>query len=171
MTDKGTQFGMLHWGPCVVHTKLQKPILDKLYVAAIGSQKSANEELAGVLKEQLHIKDKDQFGEFFNSMFTLYNHALKQWRKDIKQDSKYFLEKLWCNFQKKDEFNPPHSHGGALSFVIYLKVPEELDMYIFPAYLKHWVYPYKSDCIRVSVSGNVIDGLKLNQMKKKNGKG
>ena len=210
MTDKGTQFGMLHWGPCVVHTKLQKPILDKLYVAAIGSQKSANEELAGVLKEQLHIKDKDQFGEFFNSMFNLYNHALKQWRKDIKQDSKYFLEKLWCNFQKKDEFNPPHSHGGALSFVIYLKVPEELkqenekydglsagpggitflygqaedytisnhsffpeegDMYIFPAYLKHWVYPYKSDCIRVSVSGNVIDGLKLNQMKKKNGKG
>ena len=24
MTDKGTQFGMLHWGPCVVHTKLPK---------------------------------------------------------------------------------------------------------------------------------------------------
>ena len=126
MTDKGTQFGILHWGPCVVHTKLQKPILDKLYVAAISSQKSANKELAGVLKEQIHIKDKEQFGDFFNSMFTLYNHALKQWRKDLKEDPKYFLEKLWCNFQKKDEFNPPHSHGGALSFVIYLKVPEEL---------------------------------------------
>ena len=94
MTDKGTQFGILHWGPCVVHTKLQKPILDKLYVAAISSQKSANEELAGVLKEQIHIKDKEQFGDFFNSMFTLYNHALKQWRKDLKQDPKYFLEKL-----------------------------------------------------------------------------
>jgi len=143
-------------------------------------------------------------------MFTLYNHALKQWRKDLKEDPKYFLEKLWCNFQHNNEFNPPHSHGGALSFVIYLKVPEELkkeneeydglsagpggitflygqaedytianhsffpsegDMYIFPAYLKHWVYPYKSDCVRVSISGNVIDGLKLNQMKKKNGQG
>jgi hypothetical protein len=95
-----------------------------------------------------------------------------------------------------------------LSFVIYLKVPEELkkeneeydglsagpggitflygqaenytianhsffpevgDMYIFPAYLKHWVYPYKSDCVRVSVSGNVIDSVNLNRMKK-NGK-
>ena len=42
-------------------------------------------------------------------------------------------------------------------------------MYIFPAYLKHWVYPYKSDCVRVSVSGNVIDGVYLNRMKK-NGK-
>ena len=49
--------------------------------------------------------------------------------------------------------------------------PSEGDMYIFPAYLKHWVYPYKSDCVRVSISGNVIDGLKLNQMKKKNGQG
>ena len=37
--------------------------------------------------------------------------------------------------------------------------PEPGDMYIFPAYLKHWVYPYKSDCVRVSVSGNVIDGV------------
>ena len=27
MTEKGTQFGILHWGPCVVHTKIQKPIL------------------------------------------------------------------------------------------------------------------------------------------------
>ena len=82
MTDKGTQFGVLHWGPCVVHTKLQKPILDKLYVAAISSRDSANKELAGVLREQIHIKDKDQFGDFFNSMFTLYNHALKKCPKD-----------------------------------------------------------------------------------------
>ena len=193
----------------MVHTKIQKPILDKLYVAAISSKEKANKELAGVLEEQIHIKDQNQFSDFFNNIFTLYNHALKQWRKDIKEDPKYHLEKLWCNFQKKNEFNPPHSHSGELSFVIYLKVPEELkeenkkynglsagpggitflygqaedytianhsffpsegDMYIFPAYLKHWVYPYKSDCVRVSVSGNVIDGLKLNQMKKKNGK-
>ena len=38
MTEKGTQFGILHWGPCVVHTKIQTPILDKLYVAAISSK-------------------------------------------------------------------------------------------------------------------------------------
>ena len=28
------------------------------------------------------------------------------------------------------------------------------DLYIFPALLKHWVCPYKSDFERVSVSGN-----------------
>ena len=76
---------------------------------------------------------------------------------------------------KSHEFNPPHDHDGKLSFVIYLKIPEELkkriknikvgavdlryavyvvkdlemlasvshfqrrDMFIFPAWLKHWV--------------------------------
>ena len=40
--------------------------------------------------------------------------------------------------------------------------PEEGDMYIFPAWLKHWVAPYKSDVTRISVSGNVHDSAPLN---------
>ena len=44
--------------------------------------------------------------------------------------------------------------------------PEEGDMFIFPAWLKHWVMPYHSDCVRVSVSGNVHDSAPLNQIKK-----
>jgi len=40
--------------------------------------------------------------------------------------------------------------------------PEENDMYIFPAWLKHWVAPFKSDCTRISVSGNVHDSAPLN---------
>lgn len=35
--------------------------------------------------------------------------------------------------------------------------PKEGDMYIFPAWLKHWVYPFQSNCTRISVSGNVAD--------------
>ena len=33
------------------------------------------------------------------------------------------LRSTWVNFQQKHEFNPPHTHGGVLSFVIWLKVP------------------------------------------------
>ena len=32
--------------------------------------------------------------------------------------------------------------------------------------LKHWVMPFHSDCVRVSVSGNVHDSAPLNQIKK-----
>ena len=44
--------------------------------------------------------------------------------------------------------------------------PEEGDMFIFPAWLKHWVMPFHSDCVRVSVSGNVHDSAPLNRIKK-----
>ena len=38
-------------------------------------------------------------------------------------------------------------------------------MFIFPAWLKHWVYPFQSDCERVSVSGNVKDHVKIKHLK------
>ena len=37
--------------------------------------------------------------------------------------------------------------------------PQAGDIYIFPAWLKHYVYPYKSTGQRVSVSGNIITRL------------
>ena len=42
--------------------------------------------------------------------------------------------------------------------------PEEGDMFIFPAWLKHWVAPFKSDCTRISVSGNFHDSAPLNNI-------
>ena len=51
---------------------------------------------------------------------------------------------------------------------LQIKFPEEGDMFIFPAWLKHWVSPFNTDCVRVSVSGNVHDSAPLNQIKKGN---
>ena len=34
--------------------------------------------------------------------------------------------------------------------------PKEKDIFIFPAWLKHWVYPFKSNIERISVSGNIL---------------
>ena len=112
---------------------------------------------------------------------------------------------LWINYQKPNDFNPPHDHDGKLSFVTYLQIPEEIkkentnyvgkscgpggiqfvygngprdcitymsfmpeenDMFIFPAWLKHWVAPFKSDCTRISVSGNIHDSAPLNAIQK-----
>jgi len=33
------------------------------------------------------------------------------------------LNDLWVNYQAVGEFNPPHSHGGDLSFVIFHEIP------------------------------------------------
>ena len=39
-------------------------------------------------------------------------------------------------------------------------------MFIFPAWLKHWVAPYRSDVTRISVSGNIHDSAPLNNISK-----
>ena len=37
------------------------------------------------------------------------------------------LETFWANYQYKHEFNPVHDHGGAFSFVIWMKIPYNCD--------------------------------------------
>jgi hypothetical protein len=37
------------------------------------------------------------------------------------------LRLFWANFQKKHEFNPIHLHDGDFSFVIWLKVPYDIN--------------------------------------------
>ena len=216
-------FNVFHWGPCVVHTKIPSEAIELFLKEAEASNKDATSTLAGVLNKEVFFRDKDKFKALFEKFFSLYNHALSTWKDTPpirnprpgtmvkpRTPPKYFLEKLWCNFQRPHDFNPPHSHGGALSFVIYIQIPEELrkenaaykgqsagpggitftygdtefnsichhsicpeegDMFIFPAWLKHWVYPFKSDCTRISISGNVVDSVQLNQVEKdmKNG--
>ena len=204
------KYGILHWGPCIVKTQVDQATLDLLLSEGEASKEDASPELAGVLKNQFHYRDKDKFNKFMEGTFNLYNAAMNQWKeKTEKTPSTFFLEKLWINYQGPNEFNPPHSHGGALSFVIFAKIPIELraenqnykglsagpggitflygdtddrcitnhsvfpeegDMYIFPAWVKHWVYPFKSDCTRISISGNVIDRIELSKLKKANGK-
>ena len=203
--DEKIQCGVLQWGPCVMHVKI--PIDTHLLLLKEGkaSKEDARHNLAGILDKEVYFRDKDKFKSFFAQSFALYNHAYGTWKKGVVQKPpKYYLNTLWCNFQKPNDFNPPHSHGGALSFVIFLQIPEDLknenkaykgksagpggltflygmtdesyaigshsffpeerDMFIFPAWVKHWVYPYKSDCTRISVSGNVFDSMQLNQL-------
>jgi len=57
--------------------------------------------------------------------------------------------------------------NGPKDAVTYMSfMPEENDCFIFPAWLKHWVAPYKSDCTRISVSGNFHDSAPLNNIVK-----
>ena len=58
-------------------------------------------------------------------------------------------------------FNP---NSQLVTYMSYF--PQERDMFIFPAWLKHWVSPFHSDCTRISVSGNIHDSAPLNNITK-----
>jgi hypothetical protein len=42
-------------------------------------------------------------------------------------DISLILKDLWVNFQKKGDFNPIHNHRGLFSFVIWVKIPYDLE--------------------------------------------
>ena len=43
--------------------------------------------------------------------------------------------------------------------------PKNGDMFIFPAWVKHYVAPFYSDVTRISVSGNIMDSVHLSQVR------
>ena len=197
------EYQMFRWGPLLMKTKITEAMRLKFLSEAEASTLDFKPKLAGIIKKEVGFRDSKIFLPFFNQMFDMYADAQFKWSpevttkpEDFKQQ--YTLDSLWANFQGPGDFNPPHDHGGALSWVIYLTIPEALkeeqaaytgrsagpggitfiygegprtyithhshfpeegDMFIFPAGLKHWVFPFKSDCTRVSVSGNVSDSI------------
>lgn len=74
------------------------------------------------------------------------------------------MQSLWGNYQKKNEFNPPHNHSGIFSFVLFLKIPYDLkeEKDYFPTTSS----PFKDKkgvnscfCFRYTqpFSGNIVD--------------
>ena len=207
MTKKiAIPYQLFRWGPCLVKLKISDENRLLLLKEAQASKTDFETRLAGIVNKQVAFRDYKLFEEFFSKIFELYADALQKWTGDDSIDfkQKYELDALWANFQGPGDFNPPHDHGGSLSWVIFLEIPEVLkfenskykgrsagpggitfiygdgpresvthhsfvpeagDMYIFPAWLKHWVFPFKSKCTRISVSGNVRDYIKIKDVK------
>jgi len=203
------QVNTMNWGPCVVHLKVLDNFKNILLDEIKKSKDDYREKLAGQIEKEIGYtqESRDKIIPYLSPYLGIYDECFQRYQnKKYDKKPEYALTALWCNFQKPNEFNPPHDHDGKLSFVIYLSVPESLkkeneayngkscgpggiqflygegirdcitymsyfpkdgDMFIFPAWLKHWVSPYKSDCVRVSVSGNVHDSAPLNQIKRK----
>lgn len=63
------------------------------------------------------------------------------------------IQSSWINFQKKHNFNPPHTHSGLYSFVIWHKIPYNLqdELNTFPSL-------NKGDC-RSSVFSFLYDNV------------
>ena len=61
------------------------------------------------------------YGE--NQIYSLLD---KQLERRQKQQGTLRLDTMWINYQHKNDFNPAHNHRGALSFVIFCKVPKNI---------------------------------------------
>ena len=211
--DKGVEvkYQVLQWGPCVVHLKISEDFRKKLLKGGEEARKKNKDfrsNLAGIIKEEYAYEDRKEYVDEIAQFLTVYDAAYQKWKnEEYKVKPEYILNSLWVNYMKKAEYNPPHDHSDCLSFVIFLKVPEEItkeqenfignsagpgsltflygdgnrqaityqsvkpqerDIFIFPAWIKHYVAPFYSDVTRVSVSGNIMDSVKINQVRMAN---
>ena len=203
------KYQVLQWGPCIVHLKISEEFQQKLLKGAEEARKENKDfrdNLAGIIKEEYAYENRADYVEEIAQFLTVYDEAYQKFKNEkYKVKPEYLLNALWVNFMKKNEYNPPHDHSDFLSFVIFLKVPEEIkkeqenfignsagpgslsflygdgnrqsityqsvkpedrDIFIFPAWIKHYVAPFYSDVTRISVSGNISNSVLLNQIKK-----
>ena len=84
----------------------------------------ANSKLIGHIKEE-YVMDFPP-DNIINMILSLIDKRFDKYLENFKmltRDVPIVLSKLWCNFQKKYEFNPPHDHAGIFSFVVFIKIP------------------------------------------------
>lgn len=88
-----------------------------------------NDSLVGHIKHEYALGYNQKLDIFLNDLISDYNEQFPNYLKDFNvlfNDAPLGLDNYWINFQKKYEFNPPHSHSGVFSFVIWLKIPYDL---------------------------------------------
>ena len=208
MTEEKINISIFNWGPCVIKLKITDTFKNLLLTEGEKSKIDFSKRLAGILNKEIGYTDESRtkIVPLLSQYLGVYDQAYQRYvNKPYDKKPEYILTSLWINYQKANDYNPPHDHDGKLSFVTYLKIPEELkkenkeyqgkscgpggiqfiygngprdcitymsfmpeenDIFIFPAWLKHYVAPYKSDCTRISVSGNIHDSAPLNSIQK-----
>lgn len=119
-----------NFGPYLWSTQLPKNIIDRLLEVGLRSKDDHSMHLAGVMEDEkkYHMQFQEEFVKLITPYINSYiekskNHFKWQLYENLKEIR---LEALWINRMRSGECNPPHIHHGDLSFVIFLKVPEEL---------------------------------------------
>jgi len=77
--------------------------------------------------------------DYINSLIDLHNHRsqphfINEVVNVASHPRRFKFKDVWANFQKKHEFHPHHIHGGVYSFVIWTKIPYNIqdEIAVFP---------------------------------------
>jgi len=92
------------------------------------SDRKANYMLAGNITDEFKLVDcNTHVEELLKPLCFSFDKQFNYFNKNFDTRSDLYLGKLWVNFQKKNEFNPIHNHSGALSFVIWIDIPYDIE--------------------------------------------
>jgi hypothetical protein len=116
-----TKASFFYWGPLLLQTKVEEA--DLIQIGKLcKKQTSWNHRLAGHLGEQFQI-DNEQLEKNLEKYLKIYKQVFAEYYSGTVD---FYIESSWVNFMKKADFNPPHSHSGDFSAVLFLSMPEEI---------------------------------------------
>ena len=116
------EYRFLHWGPFVCNYMLTPEEVIELKKLESGEDYRNN--LAGHLDDEKAL-DKDKVFNILKPYFDSYALGYQEYRAQPLCNG-FEMITAWINRQKKNEFNPPHTHDGHLSFVLYTEIPRGL---------------------------------------------
>ena len=116
----------------VVEGQLPEDVVDNIWKVVNEAREKPEDmkpELAGNISSSIRLNlqsplmeefVKEIIPSFMKSHVEAYGPP---YRITMKEGEGFNLESLWVNFQKQNEFNPPHDHAGVYSFVIWMQIP------------------------------------------------
>ena len=113
----------------ILETKLPEPIIQYLWgLIKIAEDKPENlkDGLAGNISKSSKLVDtQGLFNKFCIPTLQEVDQSMgRGWHTlNSGKSPRYDLTHLWVNYQRQTEFNPQHDHGGAYSFVVWMKIP------------------------------------------------
>jgi hypothetical protein len=138
--------------PDKLFKKVQKTILDP----RARTTPSLKHDLVGSISNEFITPDIPELVSFAGSMY-------EEWQKIYETEERaYKIEPIWTNYMKAGEFNPNHSHPGALAvFVIWMQIPYDIEEEMAVGGYENPKYPAKNSCFEFTYSR--LDGTIINK--------
>ena len=78
--EQNVQYGVLQWGPCIVHLRISESFHEKLLTEAKESRKPTQDyrkRLAGIIKEEYSFRDREMFLPEISQCLTIPEFKLE----------------------------------------------------------------------------------------------
>jgi hypothetical protein len=173
MQEKQISYDMFTpFGPRIMKSSVPQNIVDEVNKKAddiLNDDKRSEQldysaNLAGNVKKEvaLSLGEIKSLELVINKLVTEY--ILKTVGNQFNPENTNMTYTSWVVSQYAGDFNPVHIHDSQLSGVFFLKTfskhshmakPQIGDLYIFPSWLSHQVYPFRSEGERRSMAFNI----------------
>lgn len=133
------------WNPGVLEGRVPSRIFQTLKERCLAPNymtERYNQNLVAFIKDEFLYPHKEH-PELCDFLIEMYENWRIEFDVTLNDNDRPIVSDIWVNYQRKGEWNPNHNHGGAMSFVIWVQIPYDINEELNIDY-----YTKKSDRLR-----------------------